>query len=126
MKKNILFLLGFIFLLSCQNLNRDTINLANLESEMDRLKINTALIVGSQGIDGYPLWSADSNFVAADIEGAWHKLRLTDISLVESDWRNQKIGVLANPDSMTLLSAKEKEDFYKVSKFFERELETKT
>ena len=97
----------------------------SLNSEMTRLKTETVLIVQSQAIDGYPLWSPNSDFIACNIEEKWYKFRLTDIDLAEAKWRGQAIGVITTKDAYTLLTDNEQEQFDKVSKFNPREVTTK-
>lgn len=97
----------------------------NLNSEMTRLKTETVLIVQSQAIDEYPLWSPTSDFVACNIEGKWYKFRLTDIELADAKWRGQTIGVLTTKDAYSELTNKEQSKFEKVSKFNPREVKTK-
>jgi hypothetical protein len=97
----------------------------NLNSEMTRLKTKTALIVQSQAIDEYPLWSPNSDFVACNIEGKWYKFRLTNIDLTDAKWRGQTIGVLTTKDAYSEMTTKEKDEFEKLSKFNPREVETK-
>ena len=97
----------------------------NLNSEMTRLKTETVLIVQSQAIDEYPLWSPNSDFVACNIEGKWYKFRLTNIELVDAKWRGQSIGVLTTKDAYTSLTDNEHKQFDKVSKFNPREVTTR-
>lgn len=94
----------------------------NLNSEMLRLKTETVLIVQSQAIDRYPMWSPSSDFIACNIEGKWYKFRLTNIELGEAKWRGQTIGVLLTEDAHTSLTDNEQKQFDKVSKFNQREV----
>lgn len=96
----------------------------NMNSEMKRLKIETVLIVQSQAIDEYPIWSPKSDYVACNIEGNWYKFRLTKIKLTDAKWHDQTIGVLTTKDAYSKMSALEKSEFEKVSKFNEREVTT--
>jgi hypothetical protein len=97
----------------------------DLNLEMTRLKTETVLIVQSQAIDEYPLWSPNSDFVACNIEGKWYKFRLTNIELAEAKWRGQTIGVLTTKDAYTSLTDDEQKQFDKVSKFNPREVTAK-
>jgi len=96
----------------------------NLYSEMMRLNIETVLIVQSQAIDEYPLWSPNSEYIACNIAGKWYKFRLTNIELAEAKWNGQKIGVLITKDAYSELTPDELQEFEKVSKFNPREVET--
>ncbi|TAE38401.1 MAG: hypothetical protein EAY66_04230 [Sphingobacteriales bacterium] len=97
----------------------------NLNLEMTRLKTETVLIVRSQAIDEYPLWSPKSDFIACNIEGKWYKFRLINIELTDTKWRGQTIGVLKTKDAYSELTNNEQFEFEKVSKFNPRELKTK-
>lgn len=97
----------------------------DIESEMTRLKTETVLIVNSQAIDEYPLWSPKSDFIACNIEGKWYKFRLTNIDLSDAKWRGQVIGVLTTKDAYSELTKKEQTEFENVSKFNQREVKTK-
>src|SRR5690606_38822218 len=78
-----------------------------LNSELTRLKTETVLIVQSQAIDEYPIWSPKSHFVACNIEGKWYKFRLTNIELADAKWRGQTIGVLTTKDAYSELTTNE-------------------
>ena len=96
----------------------------NLNSEMTRLKTETVLIVQSQAIDEYPIWSPNSDFVACNIEGKWYKFRLTNIELADAKWRGQTIGILTTKDAYSELTTNEQKEFEKASKFKPREVTT--
>jgi hypothetical protein len=98
---------------------------ADLRSEMVRLKTETILIVQSQAIDEYPMWSPSSDFVACNIMGKWYKFRLSNVQLAEAKWRGQLIGVLTTKDASSQMTDNEYKDFEKVSKFNPREVITK-
>jgi hypothetical protein len=85
----------------------------NLSSEMQRIEVDTALIINSQAIDEYPLWSPDSEFIAANIQGQWYKFRLNDVKLIEANWHKQKIGVITGKDINSLLTKSEEKEFRK-------------
>ena len=96
----------------------------SLDTELNRLNAETVLIIQSQAIDEYPLWSDSSDYIGCNIMGKWHKIRLTDIQLQEAIWKNQKIGVLTTQDALSEMTAKEVKEFKKVSKFQPREVTT--
>ena len=64
-----------------------------LMAEMQRLGVDTALVVGSNSIDEHPLWSPDMQYIAANIMGVWYSFYLSSFTLDEADWHAQKIGV---------------------------------
>lgn len=97
----------------------------NLNSELTRLNTETVLIVQSQAIDEYPLWSPNSDYIACNIEGKWYKFGLTNIELEDAIWRKQTIGVLTIKDALTSLTDEELKQFDKVSKFNARKVTAK-
>ena len=100
------------------------VNKGSLDSELIRLKTETALIIQSQAIDEYPLWSEQSDYIGCNVMGKWYKIRLTEIEFQEATWRNQIIGVLTTQDAISEMTVKEVKDFKKVSKFQPREVLT--
>ncbi|HZS96987.1 MAG TPA: hypothetical protein VFA40_09405 [Terriglobales bacterium] len=68
-----------------------------LASEMARLRIHTALLIPSQAVDESPVWSPDSRYLGANIQGQWFKLDTSKVRLQEATWHRQKIGAIAEP-----------------------------
>jgi len=68
-----------------------------LASEMARLRIHTALLIPSQAVDESPVWSPDSRYLGANIQGQWFKLDTSKVRLQEATWHRQKIGAIAKP-----------------------------
>jgi len=95
----------------------------SLSTEMIRLGIDTALIVNSNAIDEYPLWSPDSNFVAANVMGKWYKFDLTKVRLSEAEWHQKKIGILAKNSDLQL-GQSEQEEFRRKLKYDMRSVVT--
>jgi len=93
---------------------------------MTKFNVSTTLIVRSEAIDEYPLWSQDSRFVAANIMGNWHKFDLKNIKLSEAEWKQQKTGIVVNKDTMSDLTNQELEQFYLHSKNGGRKVITQT
>ena len=138
---NYIYIIGLTILTSCANgqvdnsktEKQDTIKTGQqdtfrttktLSTEMTRLKTETVLIVNSQAIDEYPLWSPNSDYVACNIEGKWYKFRMTKIELEEAKWRGQSIGILTTKDAYSPLTDTEQKQFEKVSKFNPRKVTT--
>ena len=115
----------FILLIACSvpSLAQET-DKGTLDSELDRLKTETVLVIQSQAIDEYPLWSDGSDYIGCNVMGKWYKIRLTDIQLEEATWRNQTIGVLTTQDALSEMTDKEVTEFKKISKFQPREVTT--
>jgi hypothetical protein len=114
-------ILTLLFLTACcETLNSKN----NLEQEMARLGVGTALIVQSQAIDEYPLWAPDSSAVAVNVMGKWRKFDLKNVGLAEADWHKQKIGVLMLANEAPEILDSEKERLLTSSKYDPREILT--
>jgi hypothetical protein len=75
--------------------------LRSLDSELDRLGTRTALIVPSQAVDEFPVWSPDASRLAANVAGTWYTVRLDSIALGEATWRDGlRLGVLQSEESV--------------------------
>lgn len=121
--KNIIFILTIIFVpiyIYGQNSSEKDLN-----SEMSRLETETVLVLNSQEIDYYPLWSPNSDFIAFNINEKWYKIRLNNVDFEPVKWRGQKIGFLMTKDAVTEMSEREIEEFKNVSKFNAREVTSK-
>jgi len=68
----------------------------DLSAAMGSLKVNTALIFPSQAIDDSPLWSADSQYLAGNVQGKWYKVQIDSIQLKPARWHEHPIGVIAD------------------------------
>ena len=88
----------------------------NLETEMRRLQIDTALVLPSQAIDDPPIWSPDSRFLAVNVQGAWYKLDTQQISLQPAKWHDKQIGSISGKPSILPLSDGEMKTWAKTSK----------
>jgi hypothetical protein len=76
-----------------------------LAAEMAKLNVHTALLFPSQAADEWPLWSADSQYLAANIEGKWLKLDMRTVHLKEAKWHEQRIAVIDQPTFTDVESA---------------------
>jgi hypothetical protein len=65
-----------------------------LPDQMASLKVHTALIFPSQAIDDSPVWSPDSHYLAANVQGTWFKVDLGKVRLKEAKWHEQPIAVV--------------------------------
>ena len=119
-------ILFLIIIAGCTATNKTITNLneKNLKGELLRLNTETALIVQSQAIDEYPIWSKNADFIGCNIMGKWYKIRLTNIQLEEARWRNQAIGVLVSEDAGSEMTEEEIKSFRSNSKFQPREVTT--
>jgi hypothetical protein len=95
--------------------------LANLDHELAALSTDTALVLPSQAIDEYALWSPDCRFLGVNVEGQWKKIDLGVTKLVGGSWRGgQQIGVISNSSAVTPLSASEAAKWRKTNKLHPR------
>jgi hypothetical protein len=78
-----------------------------LESEMTRVDVHTALLVPSQSVDEFPVWSPDSRFLGVNIEGKWFKLDTRNTRLHEAKWHEQRIGVMVGKSGLMPMSSEE-------------------
>lgn len=100
--------------------------LKSLAEELSKLHTDTALVMPSNAIDEYPLWSPSGDYLAVNVMGKWLKVNLSQISLEEGAWRGkQKIGVITSKSSVSEAGAQEIEQWTKVAKFNPRVLTTK-
>jgi len=96
-----------------------------LVDELSRLHLDTALIMPSQGVDEFPLWSPDGRYLAANIESKWFKVDLNHILLKEGSWRgNHKIGVIDSKSSLSDATEEEVKKWSASSKVSPRKLKT--
>jgi hypothetical protein len=103
-----------------------TQELKSLAEEMNRLHIDTALVVQSNAVDEHPLWSPSEDHLAVNVMGKWYKVNLSQISLQEGIWRRkQRIGIIASKSSVSNADAQEIEQWAKVTRFDPRVLTTK-
>jgi hypothetical protein len=72
-------------------------NGTGLEAEFSRLQVSTALVIPSQAVDEYPVWSPDAKHLAVNVMGVWYKLDLSKVKLKEAKWLGMKIGA---PESL--------------------------
>jgi hypothetical protein len=76
----------------------------NLEEEMARLKVSTALVLPSSKIAHLPLWSPEGDQIASMVGNRWYKVDLKQIELHEFDWKSQKVGQALVKESVALAS----------------------
>jgi hypothetical protein len=86
---------------------------------LNRLHVDTVLVLPSQAIDEYPIWSFDSEWVAANVEGRWVKLQLDRTQLVPAKWHGMPVAAAEHP-SLTPLSEAELKQWQRHSSHHER------
>lgn len=99
----------------------------SLDKELKRFNTESALIIPAEGVDEYPLWSPQGDYIAANIQGKWYKVNLNRILLEDGTWRGKrKIGVTKDESFVSNATEKEVEEWKKVSKLNPREVLTKS
>ena len=79
----------------------------SLRNEMAKLHVHTVLLVPSQAIDEFPVWSPDSQFIGANIQGKWFKFDTTKIQLHEATWHGQRIGVVSSKPKLEQMTSED-------------------
>jgi len=98
----------------------------NIDLQMNKLKVKTALIVPSQAVDEYPLWSKDTKSLYSNVMGKWYKIDLTNIQLAGTKWRkNKSLGVINSKESISPANEDEIKIAKKHTNFKPREYITK-
>lgn len=98
-----------------------------LEKAMKKMKVETVLVANVEGIDEYPLWSPESDFVACYTFGDWYKFDLKLMKLAPADWHDRKIGIMNNPKAVSpIKDSTELKRFLAVSPFNAREVISKS
>lgn len=94
-----------------------------LNNELRRLGISTVLILKSNAIDEYPLWSKTGDFLALNVEGKWIKIELGKVKLEAAKWRGgQPLGINVAKDSVALADNTEIKEWEKLTKMYPREI----
>lgn len=95
--------------------------LKQLSDQLKRLNSDTALLIPSQAVDQYPIWSPDGHYLAANIQKKWFKVDLTQITLIENAWREGKrIGINSSRASISNASNEEIKAWQKTARMFPR------
>jgi len=88
----------------------------NLRSELRRLHVHTALLVRSQAIDDSPVWSPDSRYIGANIQGKWFKVDLSRVNLLEATWHGERLGSVGSEEGLEPITKGKARDWDKVTK----------
>jgi hypothetical protein len=65
---------------------------------MKDLGLRCALLVESQAIDEWPLWSPDGRYLAINLDGKWSKLDTESVVLRMGTWQDRKTIAVAHPN----------------------------
>jgi hypothetical protein len=94
---------------------------------MEALGLRFALLVESQAIDEWPLWSPDGRQLAINLDGKWSKLDTESVVLRMGTWQDRKtIAVAHPPPELEDVSAVEVRTWQKSTRFDPRRLTTET
>jgi hypothetical protein len=88
----------------------------NLKSELKRLHVHTALLVHSQAVDEFPVWSPDSRYLGVNIQGRWFKLDLSKVYLSEATWHGDRLGAVRNDKDLEPITEKAALEWAKATK----------
>ena len=97
----------------------------NLADAMNRLQTETILVVNSQELDDFPIWSPNGDAIAYNINNKWYKVSLEDLVCKSVKWRGQMIGYAQPSDQVPELTESEVAQYKKASNFNAREVTTK-
>jgi hypothetical protein len=67
---------------------------------MERLKVDTVLLVPSQAIDEKTSWSPDSRYLAVNVMGKWYKVDTSNLLLRPATWHELNIGTVSEHNEM--------------------------
>ena len=87
-----------------------------LTSELAALHVQTALLFPSQAVDDFPVWSPDSRYLAANVQGKWFKLEISAVQLQEAKWHGKPIGTVKNDQKFTQATDAEVAEWVKRAK----------
>jgi len=97
----------------------------NFVRALQRLDLDSALVVASQAVDEHPVWSPDGGFLAINVDEEWSKLDLGSISLIKGTWHGgEGIGVAAPPPALAPLPEAEVRMWEKTAKYGPRKVTT--
>jgi hypothetical protein len=85
----------------------------DLGSAMAKLHVQTALLIPSQEIDQFPIWSPDSRFLATNVAGQWFKFDTLQVRLQRAKWHGEQIGAADSKPKMQSMSAQEVDEWAK-------------
>ena len=75
----------------------------SLLTEFDKLKIHTALVAPSSGVDESPLWSPDSRLLGVNVRGKWFQVDTVKVELQAATWHSQRIGRVSSGGAISPL-----------------------
>jgi len=81
----------------------------SLTARPDQLGVNTVLVIPSQAIDEYPVWSTDSQWIGAMVDGRWVKVELSRLELQAAKWHGSPIAAAKRPSLVPLPGAELKQ-----------------
>lgn len=97
----------------------------SLDNELSRLDTRTALILPSQTVDEFPVWSPDGSRLAANVAGTWYAVRLDSLALGGATWRDSLVlGVLRSESGGSVGEAPEASDWQEAANFAPRSIRT--
>lgn len=97
-----------------------------LVAALQRLGLNSALVVRSQAVDEHPIWSPDGRFLAVDVDQNWMKIDLGAISLTKGTWHDgEGIALPDSPPAPSAISEARVREWEKSGAYSPRRIATK-
>jgi len=98
----------------------------SLGDEMAKLHVHTVLLVPSQAIDEFPVWSPNSRFLGANIQGKWFKFDTTKVQLQEATWHGQRIGAVRSKPDLEPMTSEEAAKWAKLGQHGDSEVKARS
>jgi hypothetical protein len=71
---------------------------ATFKTQCNQLGVDTTLVVHSEAVDEYLVWSPDSSSLGINVNSQWKELRLDDLKLIPAKWHGSAIALAKNPE----------------------------
>lgn len=97
-----------------------------LAEAMRTAGVSTALVLPSQAIDEYPVWSPDQRYMGVNVKGTWLKLPIDSVTIKKVYWRDMSIGQAIATQRPVALSTDELAACMRASSFQPREITTRS
>lgn len=120
-------MIAVLLLLALRAGETATASVAKLVASLQRLGLQSALVVRSQAVDEHPIWSPDGRFLAVNIDEKWMKLDLGGMSLIKGTWHDgEGVGVPDPPPALAAISESLVREWEKSGTWAPRRIETKS
>jgi len=77
----------------------------SLTESLRILGLTSALVLKSQAVDEFPVWSPDGKFLAVNVDEKWSKIELETLSLRKGTWHDgEGVGLAEPPATLASIS----------------------